>query len=128
MKRPEIGKMNRRVTISVVSHVPDTSAGFTAQVEKKVTVWGQLEVVGAGIYFGTKQVESTVTHRVTVRRITGKTRPQDLMTASTLTIDGVSYLIRRVADLGGVDRFTVIDCEEKGVSDHAGRRIGGSWL
>lgn len=50
------------------------------------------------------------------------------MTASTLTIDGVSYLIRRVADLGGVDRFTVIDCEEKGVSDHAGRRIGGSWL
>lgn len=128
MKRPEIGKMNRRVTISVVSHVPDVSAGFTAQVEKKVTVWGQLEVVGAGIYFGTKQVESTVTHRVTVRRIAGKTRPQDLMTASTLTIDGVSYLIRRVADLGGVDRFTVIDCEEKGVSDHAGRRIGGSWL
>lgn len=98
MKRPEIGKMNRRVTISVVSHVPDASAGFTAQVEKKVTVWGQLEVVGAGIYFGTKQVESTVTHRVTVRRIAGKTRPQDLMTASTLTIDGVSYLIRRVAD------------------------------
>lgn len=128
MQRPEIGKMNRRVTISVVSHVPDASAGFTAQVEKKVTVWGQLEVVGAGIYFGTKQVESTVTHRVTVRRIAGKTRPQDLMTASTLTIDGVSYLIRRVADLGGVDRFTVIDCEEKGVSDHAGRRIGGSWL
>ena len=128
MKRPEIGKMNRRVTISVVSHVPDACAGFTAQVEKKVTVWGQLEVVGAGIYFGTKQVESTVTHRVTVRRISGKTRPQDLMTASTLTIDGVSYLIRRVADLGGVDRFTVIDCEEKGVSDHAGRRIGGSWL
>lgn len=67
-----------------------------------MTVWGQLEVVGAGIYFGTKQVESTVTHRVTVRRITGKTRPQDLTTASTLTIDGVSYLIRRVADLGVV--------------------------
>lgn len=127
MNRPQIGSLNRRVTISVLSHVPDSDSGFSAQAEKKVTVWGRLEVVGSGIYFGTKQVQSAVTHRVTVRRIAGKTRPQDLTSASTLTIDGTAYLIRRVADLGGAERFTVIDCEEKGVSN-AGRRIGGSWL
>lgn len=124
---PKIGELNRRVTISVLSHVPDTTVGFSPKVESEVTVWGRMEVVGAGIYFGTKQIESTVTHRVTVRRIDGKTRPQDLTTASTLTIDGISYLIRRVADLGGQTRFTVIDCEEKGVSS-AGKRIGGRWL
>ena len=127
MKRPEIGKLNRRVTIRVVSHVPDQQSGFALSVDRSVTVWGSLEVVGAGIYFGTKQVESTVTHRVTVRRIKGKTQPQDLTTASTLTIDGIEYLIRRVADLGGAERFTVIDCEEKGVGN-ARQRIGGRWL
>lgn len=127
MKRPEIGKLNRRVTIRVVSHVPDQSAGFSQSVDRSVTVWGSLEVVGAGIYFGTKQIESTVTHRVTVRSVPGRTRPQDLTTASTLTIDGIEYLIRRVADLGGAERFTVIDCEEKGVSN-VGKRIGGRWL
>lgn len=127
MKRPEIGKLNRRVTIRVVSHVPDQSAGFSQSVDRSVTVWGSLEVVGAGIYFGTKQIESTVTHRVTVRSVPGRARPQDLTTASTLTIDGIEYLIRRVADLGGAERFTVIDCEEKGVSN-VGKRIGGRWL
>lgn len=127
MKRPEIGKLNRRVTIRVVSHVPDQSAGFSQSVDRSVTVWGSLEVVGAGIYFGTKQIESTVTHRVTVRSVPGRTRPQDLTTASTLTIDGIEYLIRRVADLGGAERFTVIDCEEKGISN-VGKRIGGRWL
>ncbi len=127
MEMPEIGRLNRRVTISIVSHVPDASAGFSQHIEKQKTVWGRLEVVGAGIYFGTKQIESTVTHRVTVRSVPGRTRPQDLTTASTLTIDGIEYLIRRVADLGGAERFTVIDCEEKGVSN-VGKRIGGRWL
>lgn len=128
MEFPEIGQLNRRIKITVASHEPDANLGFSPKPKREIVVWGRLETVGAGIYFGTKQVESTVTHRVTIRRINGKTRPQDLTGASTLVIDGIEYLIRRVADLGGARRFTAIDCEEKGVANHASRRIGGSWL
>ncbi len=127
MNFPDIGELNRRVKIRVTQHVPDTQLGFSPETIREIMTWGKLEVVGAGIFFGSKQVDSTVTHRVTVRRVPGRTRPQDLQGITDLEIDGIRYLCRRVADLAGAERFTVIDCEEKGEAN-ASRRIGRSWL
>lgn len=121
MDFPEIGDLSRRVKILVREHIPNRQLGFSPETVCKDEVWGKLEVVGSGMYFGTKQVESTVTHRVYVRRYDGRTRPQDLYGVTELEIDGVRYRVQRVADVAGACRFTVMDVEEKG---DAGKRSG----
>lgn len=125
MNLPQIGELNRRVKIWLTVHLPDERLGFTQAAVREDEVWGKLEPVGAALYWGAKQVESGVTHRITVRRITGRTRPQDFAGVVELEVDGIRYRVQRVADLGGLNRFTVLDVEEK--SD-VGPSIRRSWV
>lgn len=114
MNVPGIGELNRRVKIYHTVSLPDERLGFTKSSLKEDVLWGKLDPVGSGIYYGSRQVESGVTHRVIVRSIPGRTRPQDFKGVTEIFIDGTTYRLRRVADLGGLDRFTVLDVEEKG--------------
>lgn len=125
MNRPEIGKMNRRIKIFHTMSVPDERLGFSKASVREDVVWGRLEPVGSCIYFGSKQIESGVTHRVIVRSMPGRTGPRDLKGVTELMIEGVIYRLRRVADLGGLDRFTVLDVEEKTDACAVRRR---SWV
>ena len=125
MNRPEIGKMNRRIKIFHTMSVPDERLGFSKASVREDVVWGRLEPVGSCIYFGSKQIESGVTHRVIVRSMPGRTGPRDFTGVTELMIEGVIYRLRRVADLGGLDRFTVLDVEEKTDACAVRRR---SWV
>ena len=125
MNRPEIGKMNRRIKIFHTMSVPDERLGFSKASVREDVVWGRLEPVGSCIYFGSKQIESGVTHRVIVRSMPGRTGRRDFKGVTELMIEGVIYRLRRVADLGGLDRFTVLDVEEKTDACSMPRR---SWL
>ena len=125
MNRPEIGKMNRRIKIFHTMSVPDERLGFSKASVREDVVWGMLEPVGSCIYFGSKQIESGVTHRVIVRSMPGRTGPRDFKGVTELMIEGVIYRLRRVADLGGLDRFTVLDVEEKTDACAVRRR---SWV
>lgn len=125
MNRPEIGKLNRRVKIFHTMSVPDERLGFSKASVREDVVWGRLEPVGSCIYFGSKQIESGVTHRVIVRSMPGSTGPRDFKSVTELMIEGVIYRLRRVADLGGLDRFTVLDVEEKTDACAVRRR---SWV
>lgn len=125
MNRPEIGKMNRRIKIFHTMSVPDERLGFSKASVREDVVWGRLEPVGSCIYFGSKQIESGVTHRVIVRSMPGRTGPRDFKVVTELMIEGVIYRLRRVADLGGLDRFTVLDVEEKTDACAVRRR---SWV
>lgn len=125
MNRPEIGKMNRRIKIFHTMSVPDERLGFSKASVREDVVWGRLEPVGSCIYFGSKQIESGVTHRVIVRSMPGRTGLRDFKGVTELMIEGVIYRLRRVADLGGLDRFTVLDVEEKTDACAVRRR---SWV
>lgn len=125
MNRPEIGKMNRRIKIFHTMSVPDERLGFSKASVREDVVWGRLEPVGSCIYFGSKQIESGVTHRVIVRSMPDRTGPRDFKGVTELMIEGVIYRLRRVADLGGLDRFTVLDVEEKTDACAVRRR---SWV
>ena len=125
MNRPENGKMNRRIKIFHTMSVPDERLGFSKASVREDVVWGRLEPVGSCIYFGSKQIESGVTHRVIVRSMPGRTGPRDFKGVTELMIEGVIYRLRRVADLGGLDRFTVLDVEEKTDACAVRRR---SWV
>lgn len=125
MNRPEIGKLNRRVKIFHTMSVPDERLGFSKASVREDVVWGRLEPVGSCIYFGSKQIESGVTHRVIVRSMPGRTGPRDFKGVTELMVDGVLYRLRRVSDLGGLGRFTVLDVEEKTDACAVRRR---SWV
>ena len=69
MNLPQIGELNRRVKIFFTVHLPDDRLGFSKATAHEDEVWGKIEPVGSIIYWGAKQVDSGVTHRITVRRI-----------------------------------------------------------
>ena len=102
------GVLNRRATILSWTSVQD---GVTLKevYEPIATVWSKLEPVGALTYwFGQQQLETGVTHRITIRR-TSAIRPETLTGRVCIEIEGVRYQILRTSDLEGAKRFTVID-------------------
>lgn len=117
MNLPEIGHLRHRVRIQREYKVPGEGATATRKVTEEKEIWGALEVVGSGIYWDSKEIEETVSHRIIVRTIKGVTRPQDLKGVRFFIVGGIRYQARRIADLGGEGRFTVIDCDEKGLED-----------
>lgn len=117
MQLPEIGHLRHRVRIQRAFTVPANGSTADRKVTEETEVWGALEVVGSGIYWDSKEIEETVSHRIIVRTIKGVTRPQDLKGVRFFIVDGIRYQARRIADLGGENRFTVIDCNEKGLED-----------
>ena len=117
MDLPTIGNLRHRVKILVSSDVPVEDNGSEKEFRIKDEVWGALDVVGNGIFWNSMQVEEAVTHRIYLRSIVGRTRPQDLQGVTYFVIDGLSYRARRIADVAGKERFTVIDCEQLGAFD-----------
>lgn len=118
MNEPLSGDLNLRVTIERLSHVPDEKLGFTAKSDFSTTVWGRVEPVGGMTYWGAQQVNQSVTHRIWVRYSKiSKTRPQDLPKVVELVCEGVRYLSKRITDVNGTHRFTLFECECKGVDN-----------
>lgn len=113
MDLPDIGKLDRLITILKQQDMPAMNAGIDTSYTDQVTAWAKIEPVGSAIFFGTKQIESGVTHRILVRRTS-------LVTESTITGDhvvrysGLLYRVRRAADLNGMRRFVMLECEELG--------------
>lgn len=116
MNNPEIGALNKRVSFELQQSVPNTMSGFDTVAAQTFEVWGRIEPVGAQIYWGTVQVGDGVTHRVYVRCIKGKTRPQDLTRLVDITCEGIRYRVMRVTDIAGEGRFTVIDVTSEGAA------------
>ncbi len=117
MNLPRIGNLRHRVKILEASDIPADDNGSEKEFRVRDEVWGALDVVGSGIFWGSMQVEEAVTHRIYLRTIPGRTRPQDLTGVTYFVVNGLSYRARRIADIGGKDRFTVIDCEQLGDFD-----------
>lgn len=115
MKLPEIGELDRRVTAYSVSHAGRSgTSALDRRSSELFSLWGKLEVVGGVSYWESVNLESAVTHRIYVRYIPGKTRPQDLKHLVELKIGSVWYRARRVTDVNAEHRFTAIECEELG--------------
>lgn len=115
MNLPNVGDLRHRVTFELRKSVPNDQAGFSNVTTSSFTVWGDIQPVGAQIFWNTSQIEVTVTHRVFTRYIEGKTRPQDLTRLIRIVCNGLKYRVRRVSDISGKDRFTVIDVQQEGV-------------
>ncbi len=116
MKLPSIGKLNRRLVIKRRTDEPDGDYDVQATFDPIATVWANIEPVGGGTYYGSKQTDTTVTHRMIVRRWPETTWPSNITGDYQLECDGMSYRPHRISDANGARRFTVIEVEELGQS------------
>lgn len=116
MNEPLCGDLNRRVTFRFVQTKPNSNSGFTNTVSNEFTVWGRVEAVGAQIFWETSQINSTVTHRIFVRAVKGKTYPCDFKNVVWAVCENSRYKVMRVNDLNGEHRFTLLEVCAEGVN------------
>lgn len=109
---PNIGELNRRVRLVSVSHDPDDTTGLTETRQLLCECWAKCEIVGGSAYWQSVNVEETNTHRFYVRYVHHRTLPIDLRRCTELECEGVTYAVRRVTDVNGAHRFTMLECEE----------------
>ena len=116
MIEPLSGDMNSRITFEFRKSVPNTKSGFDEVTTNTFTVWGRIEPVGFQVFWSSAQIEQTVTHRIFVRAIPGKTYPQDLTKLVKVSSEGLKYRVRRVQDVNSAHRFTLLEVQAEGVT------------
>lgn len=113
MNFPDIGELNRLVSIKKKQEMPAMNPGIDTSYTQVGDAWAKVEPVGTGIYFGSKQIESGVTHRISLR-YTDELNDRTI-TGEHVVIDGYrTYRVRRASDLNGAGRFVMLDCEDLG--------------
>lgn len=116
MKLPTIGELNRRIQITRINHEPVQETNVQVNAVPVGKIWAKLEPVGGLTYWSSINVNETTTHRIYVRRVEGKTSPEALANITEITCDGILYGVRRVSDVMGARRFTLIEVQELGVA------------
>lgn len=116
MNFPEIGALNRRITLQRIETVVKPDAQFANRVQTEFTVWGRIESVGSLIFWQTSQINSGITHRIFIRSVKGKTDAFAFKNISWASSEGLRYKIKRVFDLNASQRFTVLEVEADGVN------------
>lgn len=108
---PTIGELNRRCDIFSVRTRPKASGSHENAETPVWSCWCKVEVIGGSVYWDNAQTETAVTHRIYVRQVVGKTRPQDLPRQIEVECEGLRYRVKRVTDVNSARRFTLMECE-----------------
>lgn len=111
MNEPLSGDLNRRCSIYSAKLLANGKADQSAEHTPLWQCWCHLEVVGGSVYWDNAQTEESVTHRIFVRSVKGKTRPQDLPRLIEIECEGIRYRTKRVTDCNSAGRFTLLECE-----------------
>ncbi|AMW34287.1 phage head closure protein [Haematospirillum jordaniae] len=108
MKAPDIGDLNQRIALLSWQDCPDQETGLLALYRTEAEIWARVEPVGGAVYLGSQQIGQTITHRITMRWREGITAEH------VIRHRGRCFRIRRITDLNGWRRFSVLDVEEEG--------------
>lgn len=114
MTLPRAGDLNRRILIRRWEDVPAGDADLEAVFSEDWLCWAKIVPVGSLIYQGSIQTGETVTHRITVRCVPGKTDPASLSRQRVIVHGRQRWLVRRATDLEGAGLFTQIEAELTG--------------
>lgn len=116
MREPSAGELNRRITLRLRTDIPalDLDSLFTDQKKR----WAKIEPVGTAVYANGVQTDMKVTHRVTFYYLKGMSESHEVVHGATI------YRVRRVADMNGTRRFTLLEVEELGPEQPSGGIYG----
>ena len=112
MKIPAIGDLKRRVLLHKAIEQPFGSSALETVYQGEHTLWAAIEPVSGVVFWGSKQVNEEVSHRITLRYRAGVTDPASITGQHELVCDGLRYRAMRATDLNGLKRFTVIEAKQ----------------
>lgn len=108
MRIPRIGELDRRVLLRERRDCPYRDAEIQSEFPEQRPRWAKIEPVGAAVYSGSVQIDDKVTHRIFFRYLDGVTSDYEVMYRDQV------FRVKRVGDVNGARRFTVLEVEELG--------------
>ncbi|CAL8476408.1 phage head closure protein [Caballeronia sp. S22] len=106
----DINEFDKRVTVRRWLDVPDSGFGIEQTFDDGMRIWAKVEPVSSGIFFGSKQLEQSVTHRFTVRRSSQVTE-SSVTAEHVVEYRGERYRVKRTIALEGRRDRVAIDAE-----------------
>lgn len=114
MREPSAGELDRRITLRLRSDVPAPNQGLDSLFTDQKKRWAKIEPVGTAVYAAGVQTDVKITHRVTFYYLKGMSEAHEVVRGATI------YRVRRVADMNGNRRFTLLEVEELGLVSEGG--------
>jgi head-tail adaptor len=113
MSPPEIGELDKRVLVRRKQDRPGFDNDVETDLDAGVKAWARIEPTGSALFYGTQQVETTVTHRLTTWR-TSELNANVIGGNHVVDHAGMRYRVRRVTDINGQRDFVLMDLEQQG--------------
>lgn len=108
MREPSAGELDRKITIRVRTDDPAGDLGLIPVFTETKRRWAKIEPVGTAVYNAGLQLERKVTHRITMYFLPGVSEAHEVLHGLTV------YRVRRVADMNGSRRYSLLEVEELG--------------
>jgi len=118
LREPGAGELDRRITLRLRADQPAPDLGLSSIFTDEKKRWAKIEPVGAATYSAGLQIDDKVTHRVTLYYLDGLSDAHEVLHSKRL------YRIRRVTDLNGGHRYSVLEVEELGPVQETGGIYG----
>jgi head-tail adaptor len=112
---PDVGELQRRVTIKSWSDNPNNGFSITQTVDPGIVRWAKLDPVSGIAAWGSKQIGEDITHRVWLRWGTG-TKPADITGQHVIDYPAENRRFRvvRATNAGDAQKFTMVECKDLG--------------
>jgi SPP1 family predicted phage head-tail adaptor len=114
---PTIADLRWRVTIAQRRQAPDSTTGIAETFVNLITVWADVQPIGALTFYAGQQTETPITHKIRIRWINFLDNPYVFLrdTIPTGVIRGPVrteiFRVRRVKELSGRKRWLEVECE-----------------
>lgn len=113
MKFPDIGELDKRVTIREWQDEPAADNGIEQTFDLGVPAWARIEPTGSALFYGLQQVETGVTHRLATWR-TPRINADVIGGGHVVDHRNMRYRVRRATDMNGQQDFVLLDLEQLG--------------
>lgn len=109
MREPSAGELDRRILVRLRSDMPAEDLGLDSVFTDQKNRWAKIEPVGTAVYANGVQTDVKVTHRIIFYFLKGMSEAHEVVHGNSI------YRVRRVADMNGARRFTILEVEELGI-------------
>lgn len=110
MREPSAGDLRDRLVIRGWQDQPTGFAELQPDYGEPLRRWAMIVPARGALYWGSKQVDTGVTHVICLRYLA------DLTAQSVVEAGGQRYRVLRVKHVKGAKRWTWLDCELLGAS------------
>ena len=113
-RRVEIGSLRWPVTIAKREQLPALTGGMQESLTDIITVRADVQPVGPMTFYGSAQVDTPVTHKITIRHLDWIDTRHVIIrdtTRADLTTRREIFRIRRVMEIDGRARFLLMECD-----------------